>query len=139
MANSNGLFTKCFGGQVHQVLYLCSEEPRGTWGRFPGMDRVLFISKLEPYMLKTYLRNKTMQTFLKYSLPWLEQAGRRNYRIIEALNYDMLHFIINRLIKLGDQLRRWWWVQVGGGGPQNKRSSFFMLPEFCSFDGYPCS
>ena len=57
-AKSSGHFTKCFGGQVHQVLYLCSEEPRGTWGRFPGMDRVLFISKLEPYMLKTYLGNK---------------------------------------------------------------------------------
>ena len=57
-AKSSGHFTRCFGGQVHQVLYLCSREPRGTWGTFPAMDRVLFISKLEPYMLKTYLGNK---------------------------------------------------------------------------------
>ena len=29
-AKSSGHFTRCFGGQVHQVLYLCSKEPRTT-------------------------------------------------------------------------------------------------------------
>ena len=41
-AKTNGHFTRCFEGQVHQVLYLCSEEPRGTSGIFPAMDRVLY-------------------------------------------------------------------------------------------------
>ena len=41
-AKSSGHFTRCFGGQVHQVLYLCSEEPRGRWGTFPGQTGVLF-------------------------------------------------------------------------------------------------
>ena len=40
-AKSSVHFTRCFGGQVHQVLYLCSREPRGTWATFPAMDRVL--------------------------------------------------------------------------------------------------
>ena len=41
-AKSSGHFTRCFGGQVHQVLYLCSKEPRPTSGIFPAMDRVLY-------------------------------------------------------------------------------------------------
>ena len=41
-AKSNGHFTKCLGGQVHQVLYLCSGETRATRAIFPSMDRVLF-------------------------------------------------------------------------------------------------
>ena len=43
-AKSNDHFAKCFGSQVHQVLYLCSREPRGTSGTFLGMDRILFHS-----------------------------------------------------------------------------------------------
>ena len=41
-AKSSGHFTRCFGGQVHQVLYLCSEEPRATWATFPGQTGVFF-------------------------------------------------------------------------------------------------
>ena len=48
-AKSSGHFTRCFGGQVHQVLYLCSKEPRAISGTFPRRTGVFFISKLEPY------------------------------------------------------------------------------------------
>ncbi len=48
-------FTNCFGGPFHQTSYLCTAEARRTWTEIPAMDRVLFISVLEPYMLKTYL------------------------------------------------------------------------------------
>ena len=41
-AKSSGHFTRCFGGQVHQALYLCSREPRGRWGTFPGQTGVFF-------------------------------------------------------------------------------------------------
>ena len=41
-AKSSGHFTRCFGGQVHQVLYLCSEEPQRGSGTFPAMTGVLF-------------------------------------------------------------------------------------------------
>ena len=54
-AKSSGQFTKCFGGQVHQALCLCSEETWGPRATFPVMDRVLSIFVLAPYMLKTYL------------------------------------------------------------------------------------
>ena len=49
---------RVFEGHIHQVPCLCSQEPQTTWGIFLAMDRVLFISVLEPYMLKTCLGNK---------------------------------------------------------------------------------
>ena len=57
-AKSSGHFTRCFGSQVHQVLCLCSEEPRGRRARSSAMTGVLFIFELEPHMLKTYLGNE---------------------------------------------------------------------------------
>ena len=41
-AKSSGHFTKCFEGQVHPVVYLCSREPRPIRATFLAMDRVLF-------------------------------------------------------------------------------------------------
>ena len=41
-AKSGGHFTRCFEGQVHQVLYLCNEQPRATREIFLAMDRVLY-------------------------------------------------------------------------------------------------
>ena len=61
-AKSNDHFTTCFGGQVYQVLYLCSKEPRATSATFPAMDRVLFISKLEPYHARGMLRKNHQKT-----------------------------------------------------------------------------
>ena len=57
-AKSIGHFTRCFGGQVHQVLYLCSREPRGTSGTFPGMDRVLFHIQVRTLYAKDIFKEK---------------------------------------------------------------------------------
>ncbi len=45
-------FTRRFGGPFHQTLYLCTGEPWTRRAPFPAMDRVLFISVLEPYTLR---------------------------------------------------------------------------------------
>ena len=57
-AKSSGHFTRCFGGQVHQVLYLCSREPRGTWGTFPAMTGVLFHIQVRTLYAKDIFREK---------------------------------------------------------------------------------
>ena len=55
-AKSNGHFTKCFEGQVHQVLYLYSREPRGTCTTFPGMDLILYLSGVRTLYAKGIFR-----------------------------------------------------------------------------------
>ena len=59
-AKSSGHFTRCFEGQVHQVLYLCTGEPRRTWGIFPGMHRVLYHSGVGTLYVKGIFREKSM-------------------------------------------------------------------------------
>ena len=49
-------FTRRFGGPFHQTLYLCTGEPWTRRAPFPAMDRVLFISVLEPYHAKDMFR-----------------------------------------------------------------------------------
>ena len=51
-------FTECFGGQVHEVLYVCTGEPRRTWGIFPGMVRVLFHIGVRTLYAKGIFREK---------------------------------------------------------------------------------
>ena len=76
-AKSNGHFTGCFEGQVHQVLYLCCRE---TWGRrgTPGNGQSFLISlELEPYMA-AYLGNKINLLFGAFFLHW--KATGRGYK-----------------------------------------------------------
>ena len=79
-------FTRRFEGHVHQTLCLCTAEPRRREWTFPAMDRVLFISVLEPYMLKTYLGNSYLISLhLWYEMhavraSWLEDQARGGFQ-----------------------------------------------------------
>ena len=53
ICKSSGHFTKCCGGQVHQVLYLCSEES----GELPELSLVV------PDMLKAYLGKTEIESY----------------------------------------------------------------------------
>ena len=61
-------FTRCFGGQVHEVLCLCSKETRTRSATFLAMDRVLFISMLEPYHAGGMFREKIFMICMDFLL-----------------------------------------------------------------------
>ena len=68
-AKSIGHFAMCFGRQVHQVLYLSNEEPRGTSGRFLAMTRVLFHIHVGTLYAKDIFREKwDVLAFTKWSV-----------------------------------------------------------------------
>ena len=60
-AKSSGHFTRCFEDQVHQVLYLCSEEPLGTRARSPGQTGVLFLIQVRTLDAKDIFRENDME------------------------------------------------------------------------------
>ena len=64
-AKSSGHFTRCFGGRVHQVLYLCSKEARGTSGTFPAMDRVLYHIGVRTLYARGIFREQAQQARFK--------------------------------------------------------------------------
>lgn len=70
-AKSNGHFTKCFECQVHKVLYLCSKEPRTTWGTSPAMTGFLFHIRIRTLYAKDRI------TFEKHELGKLSNLDNR--------------------------------------------------------------
>ena len=71
MCNINVYFTKCFGGQFHQVPYLCTGEPRPTSRTFPDMDMVLYHSGVgtryarDTFMERTFPRHSNKSGSLR--------------------------------------------------------------------------
>ena len=76
---TSGHFTKCFGSQLHQVLHLCSKEPRAISGTFIATDRVLYHSGVGTLYARRIFREQEQQIL------WLEIT-----RFVNHVSYLLL-------------------------------------------------